>query len=229
MNQRFAAPLMCLMLLPFASFAGGSDVNERLDAATAVMKDTMAASDKGIPHDLLDKAHCVAVIPGMKKGAFLVGAQYGKGFLACRKKGAGGWNGPAALRVEGGNFGLQIGGGEVDVVLLIMNERGAENIMNNQFKIGGSASAMAGPVGRTVQAETDAFMRAEMLGYSRSRGVFAGIALEGSTLREDKGENSELYGKQLSNYDVLNTRPARSAKAGEFISTLTSYSRWEEK
>ena len=184
--------------------------------------------DKGIPQDLMDKANCVAIIPGLKQGGFIVGAKYGKGVLTCRKP-KGGWKGPATVRVEGGSFGLQIGGGEVDVVLLIMNQAGADKIMNSQFKVGGEAGAMAGPVGRTVQAETDAYMRAEILGYSRSRGVFAGVALAGSTLREDLDDNETMYGRRLTNKEILEGRVASPAAAKPLMTTLNRYSMWEKK
>ena len=157
-----------------------------------VLQEIMNSPDKGIPQDLLDKAHCIAVVPGLKTGGFMVGAKYGKGVLACRKVG-GGWRGPATVRIEGGSVGFQIGAGEVDTVLLIMNQSGAEKMMRSEFKIGGEAAAMGGPVGRNVQAETDAYMRAEILGYSRSRGVFAGVAITGSTLREDLDDNTAIY------------------------------------
>src|ERR1700757_713864 len=135
--------------------------DERLQSAAEVLKEVMAAPDKGIPEDLLKKAHCAVIVPGVKKGAFLVGAQYGKGFVTCRKKA--GWSTPAAIRVEGGSFGFQIGGEEVDVIMLVMNARGAEKLMASKFIWGGGALGAAGPVGRTTTAQTDALMHAEIL------------------------------------------------------------------
>ncbi|MEZ5351851.1 MAG: lipid-binding SYLF domain-containing protein [Bryobacteraceae bacterium] len=202
---------------------------KRIEEARVVFNEIMTAGDKSIPLELFEKAHCVAIIPGLKKGGFLVGAKYGKGVLMCRRPG-GGWTGPGTVRVEGGSVGLQIGGGEVDVVLLVMNERGAEKMLKSEFTIGGSAAAMAGPVGRSVQAETDAYMQAEILGYSRSRGVFAGLALEGSTLREDSSDNEAVYGKRLSNEEILAGRKAPvPAAARPLVVTLNRYSMWEKK
>jgi lipid-binding SYLF domain-containing protein len=176
-------------------------VDERLQAAADVLKEVMSTPDKGIPEGLLRKAHCVVIVPGVKKGAFIVGAQYGKGFVTCRKKG--GWSAPAAIRVEGGSFGFQIGGEETDVIMLVMNTRGAEKLMTSKFTLGGDASVAAGPVGRTTAAQTDAMMRAEILTWSRARGVFAGISLAGATLRPDEDDNAVLYGAKLGSKDVV--------------------------
>ncbi|MBY0503764.1 MAG: lipid-binding SYLF domain-containing protein [Bryobacteraceae bacterium] len=203
---------------------------DRLHAATLTFEEIMATPDKAIPQDLLERSHCVVIIPGMKKAGFIVGAKYGKGFISCRKHPGSGWSNPAAMRLEGGSVGLQIGVGETDLVLLIMNERGEESLMKSEFKIGGSASAMAGPVGRTAQAETDAFMRAEILGYSRSRGLFAGIALEGSTLRQDLDENEMLYGKRYTTTEILRDGKGRTPATGAaLLSQLNKYSFQESK
>ena len=225
-----------LVLFAAAAVAASAADNQpaeavnRIQEADTVLHEIMDVPDKAIPQDLLDKAHCVAIVPGLKKGAFIVGAKYGKGVLMCRQKG-GGWKGPATVRVEGGSVGFQIGGGEVDLVLLIMNEGGANKIMNSQFKIGGEASAMAGPVGRTVQAETDAYMKAEILGYSRSRGAFAGVALTGSTMREDLDDNNAIYQQRLTSKQILSGAdgPAPPEAAKKLIATLNGYSRWETK
>ena len=207
-----------------------SEAVKRVHESTEVFKEIMTAKDAGIPKDLLDRAHCAVIVPGMKQGAFIVGAKYGKGVLMCRRAG-GGWAGPATVRLEGGSFGLQIGGGETDLVLLVMNERGAQRLLKSEFKIGGEAAAMAGPVGRTVQADTDGFMRAEMLGYSRSRGVFAGIALEGSTIREDLNDNKALYGRRVSNEEIFSNgmNLPRNAEEKELARTLNEFSSWEKK
>lgn len=221
--------LAAVASLAFAAKDEPAEAVKRIHDANVVLEEIMSVPDKGIPQDLLDKAHCVAVIPGLKQGGFIVGAKYGKGVLMCRKA-HGGWKGPGTVRVEGGSFGLQIGAGEVDVVLLIMNRSGAEKIMRSQFKVGGEAGAMAGPVGRTVQAETDAYMRAEILGYSRSRGVFAGVALTGSTLREDSDDNLAIYGKRVSNEELLDRGNFPTpASARRLVDTLNRYSRWETK
>lgn len=205
-------------------------VEERLTEAKVVFSEIMRADDSSIPEGLLRKAHCVAVVPGVKKAAFLVGAKYGKGFLTCRDSDRRGWSAPANIRIEGGSFGLQIGGGETDVVLLVMNSAGADKLMKSEFKIGGEASAMAGPVGRTVSAETDALMRAEMLSYSRSRGLFAGVALEGSTLREDTDTNRALYGSEYHTVDIVRGgKVTTPAAAKPLIGLLGKYSPIEQK
>ncbi len=202
---------------------------KRIEASNVVLKEIMDSPDKGIPKDLLEKAHCVVVVPGLKTGGFIVAAKYGKGVIACRKAG-GGWKGPATVRVEGGSVGFQIGAGEVDTVLLIMNESGANKIMRSEFKIGGEALAMAGPVGRSAQAETDAYMRAEILGYSRSRGVFAGVAITGTTLREDLDDNAAIYNRRLSNIEILQSGRSTPPPMGKtFLATLSKYSVWEKK
>ena len=206
-----------------------SKVTERLREARTMFHEIMDAKDKSIPQDLLDRAYCVALIPGLKHGGFIVGAQYGKGFLMCRQTG-GGWRGPASVRIEGGSFGLQIGAGETDLILLVMNKSGAEKMTHSEFKLGGKAEVMAGPVGRSAQADTDAFMRAEMLGYSRARGVFAGIELEGSTIREDSSDNRALYGRNISNHDILFEPGLKVAPAGAALAReLNRYSTWEKK
>ena len=178
-------------------------VDDRLDASAETLTDMMRASDKGIPQGLLDKARCVVVVPGMKKAGFIFGAKYGRGFSACRREGGSGWSAPAAMRVEGGSVGFQIGASETDVVLLVMNDRGMKHLLSDKFTIGGDATAAAGPVGRGASAQTDAMMHAEMLSYSRSRGLFAGISLEGATLRPDDDANRELYGRKTTNRQVL--------------------------
>src|SRR5580698_1514753 len=156
-------------------------VEDRLDASADALTDMMRASDKGIPQDLLDKAHCVVVVPGMKKAGFIFGAEYGRGFAVCRRHGGSGWSAPAAMRSEGGSFGFQIGASETDVVLLVMNEGGMKHLLSDKFTLGGDASVAAGPIGRDATAQTDVMMNAEMLSYSRTRGIFAGIALTGAT------------------------------------------------
>lgn len=196
----------------------------RIREATTVFNEIMAAPDKGIPQDLLEKAHCVAIVPGVKKAAFIVGGKYGKGILTCRNLPKGGWSAPATIRMEGGSVGLQIGAGETDVVMLVMNKRGADKLMQSEFTIGGTAEAMAGPVGRTVTAETDALMRAELLGWSRSRGVFAGISLSGSTLREDKDDNRAVYGRPMTTQEVIRGTVTAPPEAKPLLAKLGKYS-----
>ncbi len=178
-------------------------VDDRLDASADALTDMMRASDRGIPQDLIDKAHCVVVVPGMKKAGFIFGAKYGRGFAVCRRHGGVGWSAPAAMRVEGGSVGFQIGASDTDVVLLVMNDRGMKHLLSDKFTIGADATAAAGPVGRDASAQTDAMMHAEMLSYSRSRGLFAGISLEGATLRPDEETNRELYGHDTTNHEIL--------------------------
>jgi len=202
---------------------GKESATQRLDEATAVISEVMGAPDKGIPKELVESAKCAVVVPGLKKGAFIVGAKYGKGFVTCRRSGTG-WSAPAAIKVEGGSFGLQIGGSETDVVMLVMNERGAQKLMSSQFTLGGEGEVAAGPVGRSGTAQTDAYMRAEILSWSRSRGVFAGLALTGATLRQDDDANKELYGRPLDNKEILNGNVPAPAAAANFLATIGKYS-----
>ncbi len=197
---------------------------KRLEAAAQVFYEIMEAPEQSIPQELLNRAECVVVIPGAKKGAFIFGGKYGRGFVSCRKASGIGWSAPAAVRIEGFNFGLQAGGTETDLVLLIMNRRGMKRLLKSRFTIGGDATAAAGPVGRTLAAGTDALFTAEILSWSRSRGVFAGIALDGATLREDRGVNERLYGKPYRNRDILESELAIPEAARRFISLLNRYS-----
>ena len=155
---------------------------------------------------------------------FVVGAQYGKGFVSCRESGGKGWSAPGAVRVEGGSFGLQIGGSETDVVMLVMNDRGAAKLLSSQFTLGGEGEVAAGPVGRTASADTDAKMTAEILSWSRAHGVFAGISLQGATLRQDMDDNEALYHKRIENRDIVKGEVAPPPSAGRLISVLTKYS-----
>jgi lipid-binding SYLF domain-containing protein len=190
-------------------------VEDRLDASADTLTDMMKADDKGIPQDLLDKAKCVVIVPGMKKAGFIFGAKYGRGFAACRHNGGTSWSAPAAMRVEGGSVGFQIGASETDVILLVMNDGGMKHLLSDKFTIGGDATAAAGPIGRSASAQTDAMLNAEMLSYSRARGLFAGISLEGATLRPDEESNRELYGRDAKNREILTgdlKTPAIAAK-----------------
>jgi lipid-binding SYLF domain-containing protein len=180
-----------------------SSAADRLDASAEVLTDMMHAADKGIPQDLMNKAQCVVVVPNMKKAGFIFGAKYGRGYAVCRRRGGSGWSAPAGMRIEGGSFGLQIGGSESDVVVLVNADSGMKHLLEDKFTLGADATVAAGPVGRDASAETDAQLHAEMLSYSRSRGVFAGLALEGATLRPDKDANKELYGREIVNREIL--------------------------
>jgi SH3 domain-containing YSC84-like protein 1 len=204
--------------------SAASDAAKRLDAAAEAFKEVMDTPDKTIPQDLLNKAHCVVVIPGLKTGAFIVGGKYGKGFVACRQPGGVGWTGPAAVRVEGGSFGFQIGGTETDLFMLVMNDGGMKRLLTSKFTLGGDASAAAGPVGRETQAQTDAMMTAEILTWSRAKGLFAGVSLQGATLRPDDDWDKELYGHAISNREILTTSVAAPPAAARFEADLNKYS-----
>jgi SH3 domain-containing YSC84-like protein 1 len=206
--------------------SGREEVTHRLNLASTVFSEIMAAPDKGIPQDLIGKAHCIVIVPGLKKGAFIIGAEYGKGFLSCRGKANRGWSAPAGIRVEGGSFGLQIGGSETDVVLLVMNDRGSERLLQSQFTLGGEGEVAAGPVGRNATAQTDAKFTAEILSWSRTRGVFAGIALKGATLRQDLDDNEALYGQRLENREVVKMKP--EAGCQKLVAELNRHSPREE-
>jgi SH3 domain-containing YSC84-like protein 1 len=205
MSRTLVAMLAIAGTMGTVAFAADREVkvDDRLDASADTLIDMMRAADNGIPQDLLDKARCVVVVPGMKKAGFIFGAKYGRGFAACRRNGGSGWSAPAAMRVEGGSVGFQIGASETDVVLLVMNDGGMKHLLSDKFTIGGEATAAAGPIGRDATAQTDAMLNAEMLSYSRSRGLFAGISLEGATLRPDEETNRELYGHDATNREIL--------------------------
>ncbi len=200
--------------------ASKGETDVRLNNAAQVFQEIMATPDKSIPQDLLDRAQCVVIVPGLKKGAFVVGAQFGKGFVSCRNPAGTGWTAPGAVRVEGGSFGFQIGGQETDVVMLVMNQRGEDRLLSSQFTLGADASIAAGPVGRTTSANTDAYMSAEILSWSRSRGAFAGVALNGATLRNDTADNQALYGRALDNKQIIEGQVAVPAGARPLIDEL---------
>ena len=211
-----------LFVLCAASLRADQSDIERLTASERVVKEIMAAADKAIPGSLFQKAYCTVVIPNMKKAGFVFSAKYGRGFASCRNPGAG-WSAPAALRVEGGGFGLQIGGEETDLILLVMSENGMKGMLASKFTLGGEASAAAGPVGRDVTAQTDATMRSDILTWSRSRGVFGGISLQGGTLRPDSDVNKAIYHANLENKDILTGKVKPPADAAGFLKTLIMY------
>jgi lipid-binding SYLF domain-containing protein len=204
--------------------AGRDDVARRLDEATTVLSEVMSVPEKSIPTDLLEKAHCIVIVPGLKKGAFIVGGKYGKGFISCRRQGHSGWSAPGAVRVEGGSVGFQIGGSETDVILLVMNERGADRLLQSKFTVGAEGEAAIGPVGRNTSAQTDAKMTAEILSWSRARGVFAGVSLQGATLRQDLDDNRDLYGEKLQNADIIRMWHAPTPEAKSLLELLRRYS-----
>ena len=225
--MRYRCALALLMTTGLAS--AKHDVVERVQSAKTVFEEIMASSDKSIPRDLLEKAHCLVIVPSLKRGGFIVGAQYGVGVATCRQPSGGGWTGPSTVKMEGGSVGLQIGGGETDVVMMVMNSAGAQKLMKSEFTLGAEGAAMAGPVGRSATAETDAYMRAEILSYSRSRGVFAGVAVKGSTLRSADDDNEALYGKPVKHADILNGRVKTPASAAPLIAAISKYSEREKK
>jgi SH3 domain-containing YSC84-like protein 1 len=215
-----------LALLPlFAEVASAADEvkdDDRLRNCGTVLKEILDVPDN-IPQDLLDKADCVVVFPSVLKAAFIVGASYGRGAMSCRRgeNFRGPWGAPTMMALEGGSFGLQLGGEATDFVLLVMNERGASGILASKVKLGGDASVAAGPVGRDTSAETDATLRAEILTYSRARGLFAGVSLEGSTVRPDNGDNRRVYGKEIpARRIVLSGTVPPPPAAKKMISTL---------
>jgi lipid-binding SYLF domain-containing protein len=213
-----------LTLSPIVSEAAsdqGKD-DDRLRNCGAVLKEILNVPDN-IPQDLLDKADCVVVFPSVLKAAFIVGGSYGRGAMSCRRgqEFRGPWGAPTMMALEGGSFGFQIGGDATDFVLLVMNESGARGILASKVKLGGDAAVAAGPVGRDAQADTDASMRAEILSYSRARGLFAGVSLEGSTIRPDNGDNRRVYGKNIPARDiVLSGKVEVPQAAQQFIETL---------
>ncbi len=189
--------------------------------AAEVVKEMGGANDSGVPRGLFEKAHCAVVVPNLKKGGFIVGAKYGKGFASCRT--AGGWSAPSEVRIEGGSFGLQAGGAESDIILLVMNDQGMQHLMASKFTLGGDATAAAGPVGRDAEAQTDATMHAEILSYSRARGVFAGISLAGATLRPDTDGNKAVYGNDSGPKEILSGKVPVPAAAKDFIASLAQF------
>src|SRR5499427_8548864 len=198
--------MVVLMTLIFVSPAIliAEDEKDRLESSAEVLEEILNIPD-ALPKELLNKAECVAVMPSVKKLAFGVGGSYGRGVLICRtgKRFTGPWGAPAMYRLEGGSIGFQLGGQATDFLLLIMNPKGADSLLKSKMKLGADAAVAAGPKGRSAMAATDAYMRAEILTYSRSRGLFAGVSLEGSTLREDSGANEKLYGHKISAREIV--------------------------
>jgi lipid-binding SYLF domain-containing protein len=185
---------------------------KRLDEASAVFS------------EVLDNAHCIVIVPDLKTAAFGIGGKYGKGYLSCRSKTHAGWSAPGTVRVEGGSIGFQIGASSTDLIMLVMNERGATKLLESKFTLGAEGSVAAGPVGRTATAQTDAQMHADILSWSRSQGLFAGLALEGATLRQDLDDNATLYGKKLENREIVTTGVPTPNAAEKLIALLNRYS-----
>ena len=219
--------LLCVVVC-FAAVAFAADENhkavDRLQAAAAVLNEIMNTPDNGIPSEVFGSAECVAVVPSMLKGGFVVGAHYGRGVASCRTP-KGGWSAPAFFIVEGGSFGLQIGGQAVDLVMLIMNDNGMKNLLSSQFKLGADASVAAGPVGRHAAADTDWKLRAQVLSYSRARGVFAGLELNGALIRQDKESTYEFYDKFVPFKTSLNGEIEAPKGAEPFLGTLAKWAK----
>lgn len=215
-------------IFAFACLAAGTlyaeTAAERLNTAHDVFTEIMEAPDKGIPQDLLEKSHCIVIVPGVKKGAFIFGGKYGRGYILCRSASGSGWSAPGGVTVEGGSFGFQIGGEETDAVMLVMNKRGAEKLLSSKFTLGGDASVAAGPLGRTSSAETDLQLHAEILTYSRTRGIFAGISLSGATLRPDNDANDELYKTRQTNQQIVMGKTVPPEAAAGLRADLAKYS-----
>src|ERR1700733_80508 len=195
--------------------------DHRLRASAEVFHEVTAAPDRGIPRDLLEKAQCVVIVPGLKKAAFIVGGDYGRGYAVCRH--AGGWTGPAAIKFGGGSFGAQIGAESTDVIMLVMDRKGMEKLAADKFTVGADASAAAGPVGRTAQADTDASLHAEILSYSRAHGAFAGVALDGTVVSKDGSEDKKLYGMEVENRAILHGDVPAPPAATPLMSLLDMY------
>ena len=215
--------LSLVTLLSVSVFADKKEEVERAKKAATAFKEIMDAPDQAVPQELLDRAYCVAVFPSVKKGGFVVGGQFGRGLVSCRRPG--GWSAPAYFTIGGGSFGLQIGAQAVDLVLLVMNEDGVNGLLKSKFEIGAGASAAAGPVGRNAAASTDATLNAQILSYSRSKGLFAGLELKGSVIKEDQDANKDAYGKAVSARDLLETGKVKAAPDVRiFSATLAKFS-----
>jgi len=222
--------LIMLAVLALAPLlAKDNEPLDRLDEAAAVFSEVMAMPDRGIPQELLEHAHCIAIVPDLKTAAFIFGGKYGKGYLSCRDKSGMGWSAPGTVRIEGGSFGFQIGGSSTDLIMLVMNARGADKLLSSKFTLGAEGSVAAGPVGRTATAQTDAQMHADILSWSRSQGLFAGVALQGATLRQDLDDNARLYGKKLRNRDIVENGVRAPEAADKLIALLNRYSARQPK
>ena len=200
----------------------------RLGEAASVFSNVMAAPDQGIPRELLEKADCILIVPSLQTAGFIVGGKFGKGYLSGRTAGGPGWSAPASVRIEGGSVGFQIGGSSSDLILLVMSQRGADKLLESKFTLGAEGTVAAGPVGRTATAQTELQMRAEILSWSRTQGTFAGVALEGATLRQDLDDNAALYGENLQNREIVQSSRRAPESAGRLMSMLNRYSPREQ-
>jgi lipid-binding SYLF domain-containing protein len=217
--KKHGIALLTLLLSTFAfASAGQQDTTARLQSAATVMQEIMAAPDKGIPEEVLNGAKCIAVVPDMAKGAFIVGGEHGRGVVTCRT--AHGWSAPAFISIGGGNFGFQAGGQSVDLVVLFMNDKGVQGLLSSKFELAGEASATAGPVGRHASAGTDWKMNTEALSYSRTKGLFAGVAVDGAKIQQDHDSTEAMYGKDVSFRKTLSGDVHVPASANSFIAAV---------
>jgi lipid-binding SYLF domain-containing protein len=222
MKRFIASVFLCLLVTGTANAASSkADLQDRIEAAKTVLDQIMKAKDSTIPLNIIQQATCVGVVPSMIKGAFVFGAQYGQGVVTCRT--GHGWSGPVFLRMAGGSWGLQIGGQSTDLILVAVNDRGFQDLLKNKFKIGGDASAAAGPVGRAGQAATDWKMNAELLSYSRNKGLFAGISLDGTSVSQNKVDTEIYYGAPQDFQNVLKGNVGVPDGAVEFVRTVAHY------
>jgi SH3 domain-containing YSC84-like protein 1 len=221
----FAALWFTALLVAGGVFGADMEQTKRIRESAALLAEIMNAQDNSIPRDLLGSAHCIGIVPKLKKAGSSVGAMYGKGVLTCRRSvNSAGWSAPSTIRVEGGDIGLQIGLGETDVIFVVMDKNGEDALLKDKFTVGADGSAMAGPVGRSTGAQPDAIVRAEILAYSRSRGVFAGISMDGATLRPDSDDNRAIYGYQATQGEILHGKVQPPPSAGELYAELNKYS-----
>jgi len=221
MKKLFA--FLCVAACAASAYAASSkaDLNDRLEKARLVINELTKTPDRGVPDSIIKKAVCVAVVPSLKKAAFIVGGQYGQGVATCRT--GHGWSGPVFLRMAGGSFGLQIGGQGTDLVLVAVNDHGLQDLLKSKFKIGGDAAATAGPVGRNAQADTSLNLSAELLTYSRSKGIFAGIDLDGTSVSQNQDDTDVFYGGSHSFHDILAGQVPVPASARPFVRTVAAY------
>lgn len=222
--KKFGIALCMLALAPFAvANSGTKDVADRLHASGIVLNEIMAAPDKGIPEEVLNSAKCIAVVPNMAKGGFIVGGEHGRGVVTCRT--AHGWSAPAFISIGGGNFGFQAGAQSVDLIMLFMNDRGVQSLLSSKFELSGEASAVAGPVGRHASAGTDWKLNTQALSYSRSKGLFVGIAVDGAKIQQDDDSTIAIYGKNISFQKTLRGDVRAPASAKSFLAAVTTAER----
>src|ERR1700693_3751186 len=228
MNSKRCLLVLTMMALVFASLTWAADdkdkadINKRIDGAANVLNEIMATPDKAIPDSIMSDARCIAVVPSMIKIAIGIGGKHGKGVATCRT--SSGWSAPAPITITGGSWGLQLGGQAVDLVMVVTNDQGMQHLLSSKFKLGADASAAAGPVGRDATAGTDVKMRAEVLTYSRTRGLFAGIDLSGAVINQDKDDTTILYGKMIPFETILNGKVAPPSGSSSFLAAVSKYS-----